>query len=90
MASMDLAPRDPVPLAPAAPRVFSSLAGGLLTDALNALEPGQCLTAEVHADHPDGQSVRVWVEVRDGRGTKFYEVLVTLGHAEPARQFLQG
>ena len=60
-------------------KLFSSLAGGLLTDAVNELEPGQSLTAEVKIHDDRGQSVKVGVEVRDGRGAKFYEVVVTLG-----------
>lgn len=70
--------------------VFSSLAGGLLIDAVNALKPGQSLIAEVKAHIDGGQSVRVGVEVRDGRGATFYEVVVTVRHAEPARQLSGG
>jgi hypothetical protein len=58
---------------------FSSLAGGLLTDAVKELEPGQSLTAEVKVHEDHGQSVKVGLEVRDGRGAKFYEIVVTLG-----------
>jgi hypothetical protein len=64
---------------PLPPEVFSSLAGGLLCDAVRELEPGHSLTAEVKVDDDHGQTVKVGVEVRDGRGAKFYEVLVTLG-----------
>jgi hypothetical protein len=71
-------PRDATP-ARLRPEVFSSLAGGLLTDAVKQLEPGQSLTAEVKIDDDRGQSVKVGIEVRDGRGAKFYAVLVTLG-----------
>jgi hypothetical protein len=70
---------DTAPLTPVPPKLFSSLAGGLLTDAVNELEPGQSLTAEVTLHDDRGQSVKVGVEVRDGRGAKFYEVVVTLG-----------
>jgi hypothetical protein len=59
--------------------VFSSLAGVLLVDAVNALEPGQHLTAEVKVHDDCGQSVKLGVEVRDGRGAKAYEFVVTLG-----------
>jgi hypothetical protein len=71
-------PREATPI-PVRPEVLSSLAGGLLTDAVKELEPGQSLTAEVKLDGDRGQSVKVGLEVRDGRGAKFYEVLVTLG-----------
>jgi hypothetical protein len=67
------------PLTPLPQDVFSSLAGGMLTDAVNELKPGQSLTAEVKVQDDCGQSVKVGVEVRDGRGAKFYEVVVTLG-----------
>jgi hypothetical protein len=68
--------RDATPLPT---EVFSSLAGGLVTDAVKELAPGQRLTAEVQVDDDCGQSVKVGLEVRDGRGAKFYEVVVTLG-----------
>jgi hypothetical protein len=66
-------------LTPVSTEAFSSLAGGLLTDAVNGLEPGQSLTAEVKVHEDRGQSVKVGLEVRDGRGAKHYEIVVTLG-----------
>lgn len=71
--------RDTAPLTLVSPEAFSSLAGGLLTDAVKGLEPGQSLTAEVKVHDDRGQSVKVGLEVRDGRGAKHYEIVVTLG-----------
>jgi hypothetical protein len=79
VSNRELGLADTESLTPLPPEVFSSLAGGLLTDAVNELEPGQSLTAEVKVHDDCGQSVKVGVEVRDGRGAKFYEVVVTLG-----------
>lgn len=70
---------DTAPPTPVSPEAFSSLAGGMLTDAVNELEPGQSLTAEVKVHDDCSQGVQIGVEVRDGRGAKFYEVVVTLG-----------
>jgi hypothetical protein len=67
------------PPAPLPPEVYSSLAGDLLADAVNELEPGQSLTVEVQVQHDRGRSLKVGVEVRDDRGAKFYEIVVTLG-----------
>lgn len=80
----------PDPLTSVPPGVFSSLAGGLLTDAVNALKPGQSLTAELKAHADGGHDFKVGVEVHDGRGSRFYEVVVILCHAEPARQLSGG
>jgi hypothetical protein len=70
---------DTAPVTSVSPDAFSSLAGGLLTDAVNGLEPGQSLTAEVKVHDNSVQSVEVGLEVRDGRGAKHYEIVVTLG-----------
>ncbi len=64
---------------PLSPKTLSSLAGGLLTDAVNKLQPGQSLKAEVKLHEDRRQGVKVEVDVRDDRGAKFYEVVVTLG-----------
>jgi hypothetical protein len=71
--------RDAASLTPVSSEAFSSLAGGLLTDAVKELEPGHSLTAEVKVHEDRGQSVKVGLEVRDGRGAKSYEIVVTLG-----------
>ncbi len=66
-------------MAPLPSKALSSLAGALITNAVDKLGPGQSLTAEVKVPDDRARGLAVEVEVRDDRGATCYAVVVTVG-----------
>jgi hypothetical protein len=75
----ELEPQGSLSLAPRPSDTFSSLAGAVITSAVDKLGPGQSLTAGVMVLDDDARSLTVEVEVHDDRGETCYAVAVTLG-----------